>query len=262
MVMPTARIGRTIISASLALAWLPPLWPLVKSVRAGSQILVHAHDWPAALAPAYMAWQGQQPPSVFTVHNLAYQGLFDLRCATELGLPDDALSPEGLEFYGKTVLPQGRHQTMPRISPRLARPTLRRLPSRHWVAGLDGLLSLKASEQKLSGFVNGIDECWNPITDSYLVENFAAGEWDRRTANTRYVETLFDLPASEGPLFAVVCRLVEQKGLDLLPDGDRANHCRWRQAGGTRSGATRTGGDDQPVGSALPAACGFPPRLQ
>lgn len=201
-----ARFG--LAAAALASGEVCPSW---------QPDLVHAHDWPAALAPAYMAWQGQQTPSVFTVHNLAYQGLFDLRCATELGLPDDALSPEGLEFYGKLSFLKAGINYASHITT-VSQTYAQEITQPALGCGLDGLLSLKASEQKLSGFVNGIDECWNPITDSYLVENFAAGEWDRRTANTRYVETLFDLPASEGPLFAVVCRLVEQKGLDLLPD--------------------------------------------
>jgi starch synthase len=63
--------------------------------------IVHANDWPAALAPAYMKWQGIQTPSIFTIHNLAHQGLFSPDCMEELGLPQEAFTMETMEFHGK-----------------------------------------------------------------------------------------------------------------------------------------------------------------
>lgn len=178
--------------------------------------LVHAHDWPAALTPAYMTWRGQHTPSVFTVHNLAYQGLCEPHCAIELGLPPEALTVEGMEFYGKLSFLKAGLTYADHITT-VSQTYAREITSAELGCGLDGLLSLRAENQQLSGFVNGIDECWDPQTDTHLIQNFAAGEWHLRRANTRYVEQQFGLPPADGPLFAIVSRLVGQKGLDLLP---------------------------------------------
>ena len=63
--------------------------------------VVHAHDWPAGLAPAYMHWRGLSTPTLFTIHNLAYQGVYSRGCSPELAIPDHAMQQEGMEFYGK-----------------------------------------------------------------------------------------------------------------------------------------------------------------
>lgn len=63
--------------------------------------LVHAHDWPAGLAPAYMHWRGLSTPTLFTIHNLAYQGVFSRACCPELGVPSHAMQQDGMEFFGK-----------------------------------------------------------------------------------------------------------------------------------------------------------------
>lgn len=90
--------------------------------------LVHAHDWPAGLAPAYMHWRGQRTPTLFTIHNLAYQGVTSLGSCPELGIPHHALQQEGMEFYGSDVVPQGR--PIRATSPPSARPTPRKSPRR------------------------------------------------------------------------------------------------------------------------------------
>lgn len=176
--------------------------------------IVHANDWPTALAPAYMKWQGIQTPSVFTIHNLAHQGLFDIQCATELGLPQEALNMESMEFYGKISflkagLVYANHITT--VSKNYAREIT--LPEQG--CGLHGLLKRKYEQGLLTGIVNGIDDSWQPHLDPHLIESFGARQWNRKHANTRYVEKLFGLPHTNGPLFAVVSRLAHQKGLDL-----------------------------------------------
>lgn len=172
--------------------------------------LVHAHDWPAGLAPAYMAWQGQHTPSVFTIHNLAYQGLCDLDCMPELGLPAEAATEQGMEFYGKlSFLKAGinyaDHNTT--VSSNYAR----EITTAEFGCGLEGLLRLKASTGTLTGIANGIDECWHPDSDS-------RHEWPDKKTNTRHVEAMFDLESNGGPLFVIISRLVYQKGLDLIPE--------------------------------------------
>jgi len=176
--------------------------------------LVHANDWPSALAPAYMAWQGQTTPSVFTIHNLAHQGLFDASCSTALGLGANAFTIDNMEFYGKlSFLKAGlvfsNHITT--VSETYAEEIT--LPA--FGCGLDGLLKLKRDQGLLSGILNGIDESWEPRSDPNLVESFGARQWAKKQVNTRYLEKLYGLQPSLGPLFAVVSRLAYQKGLDL-----------------------------------------------
>ena len=176
--------------------------------------LVHANDWPAALTPAYMSWRGVSTPSVFTIHNLAYQGLCGLECSPELGLPSSACSTEGMEFYGKLSflkagLVYSDHVTT--VSANYAR----EITTEEFGCGLEGMLQFKVRLNQLSGIPNGIDDSWDPLTDPHLVQGFDAFDLDARRANTRHVEQMFDLEPGDGPLFAVVSRLVQQKGIDL-----------------------------------------------
>ena len=178
--------------------------------------LVHAHDWPAGLAPAYMAWQGQQTPSIFTIHNLAYQGLCDLESIPELGLPEDAASAEGMEFYGKLSFLKAGINYADHITT-VSQTYAREITTADFGCGMDGLLDLKARRGQLSGIANGIDECWHPESDNRLIQGFTQHEWDGKRANMRYVEETFGLEPSGGPLFVIISRLVYQKGLDLIP---------------------------------------------
>ncbi|HSC68267.1 MAG TPA: glycogen synthase GlgA [Cellvibrio sp.] len=179
--------------------------------------LVHAHDWPAALAPAYMAWRGQTTPTVFTIHNLAHQGLFSPECGAVIGMPPEAFRVEGMEFYGKlSFLKAGifySHQ-LTTVSQTYAR----EITQPAFGCGLEGLLKTKYDQGLLHGIVNGIDESWEPGSDPHLVEGFTAPRWESKRANTRYVERMFKLPEGNGPLFAVVSRLAQQKGVDLTLD--------------------------------------------
>lgn len=176
--------------------------------------LVHANDWPTALTPAYMAWQKQVTPSVFTIHNLAHQGLCDPSLAGVLGLAQDAFTIESMEFYGKlSFLKAGvvysNHITT--VSETYAR----EITTPAFGCGLEGLLAIKFEQGLLSGIINGIDESWEPKSDPHLIESFDARQWERKQANTRYIEQIFNLPHRADPLFAVVSRLAHQKGVDL-----------------------------------------------
>lgn len=179
--------------------------------------LVHANDWPAGLAPAYMAWRGQTTPAVFTIHNLAYQGLCAPECSPELGLPDEAFDPESMEFYGKLSflkagLTYANHITT------VSQTYAREITTADFGYGLEGMLKLKADAGLLSGIANGIDESWQPMTDPHLISGFSARHWQGKRANAKYVEEVFGLDQDSGPLFAVVSRLVQQKGIDLTLD--------------------------------------------
>jgi starch synthase len=181
--------------------------------------IVHAHDWHAGLAPAYLA-AGAAPvgraASVFTVHNLALQGLFPAAAFAELGLPAGFFAIDGLEFYGQvSFLKAGLYYAdrLTTVSPTYAA----EIQTPEFGAGLDGLLRRRAAA--LGGILNGVDQdLWDPGRDPVLplpygAADVAAGKHAARTALAGRVGLVLD-PAA--PLFGVVSRLTQQKGLDLL----------------------------------------------
>ena len=176
--------------------------------------LVHAHDWPTGLTPAYMHWRGLQTPSIFTIHNLAYQGNISMQLRRTLGIPMEACGPERMEFYGslsllKAGIAYADHVTT--VSATYAR----EITTPAFGCGMEGFLALKARQGLLSGLLNGIDESWDPRTCSHLISPFGPHDWHGKRANAAHVRQLFGLEPGEGPLFAVVSRLVQQKGIDL-----------------------------------------------
>ncbi|MER2266309.1 glycogen synthase GlgA [Methylobacterium oxalidis] len=176
--------------------------------------LLHLNDWQAALAPAYLAWRSVRVPSVLTVHNLAYQGLFPRENLARLGVPEHAFQIDGVEFYGqlsflKAGLYYASHVTT--VSETYAR----EITTPESGCGLDGLLRTRAGQGRLTGILNGIDESWDPRTDPHLAIRFEADDWKGKRANAESVRRQFGLAISRGPLFAIVSRLVHQKGIDL-----------------------------------------------
>lgn len=177
--------------------------------------LVHANDWPAGLTPAYMRWAGTSTPSVLTVHNLAYQGLFDRGRVGALGIPAHAFQTEGVEFHGRlSFLKAGifyaTHVTT--VSPTYAK----EIVTPELGCGLDGLLRLRAERCELTGILNGVDESYDPRRDGHLDHHFGPGDLTGRPGNASQVREIFGLEDSAGPLFALVSRLVYQKGVDLV----------------------------------------------
>jgi len=176
--------------------------------------LVHAHDWPTGLTPAYMHWRGLTTPSVFTIHNLAYQGNIGMNLRRKLGIPLEACGPERMEFYGalsllKAGIAYADHVTT--VSATYAR----EITTPAFGCGMEGFLAMKARQGLLSGLLNGIDESWDPQSCQHLISPFGPEDWSGKRANAAHVRQLFGLEPGEGPLFAVVSRLVQQKGIDL-----------------------------------------------
>ena len=176
--------------------------------------LVHAHDWPAGLAPAYMHWRGLKTPTLFTIHNLAYQGVVSRGCCPELAIPEHALQQEGMEFYGKLSFLKAGMAYSSHITT-VSATYAQEITTPAFGCGLDGFLSSKALSGLLSGIPNGIDESWDSATDTHLIHPFSLNDWEGKAVNAAHVRELFELEPSDGPLFAVVSRLVYQKGLDL-----------------------------------------------
>jgi len=184
--------------------------------------VVHAHDWHAALAPAYLAFTpGNGKPragSVFTIHNLAYQGLFAPWHLGELGLPPAAFGMNGLEYHGQLSFMKGGlvfADRLTTVSPTYAREI--QTPEQGF--GLDGLLRHRSGV--LSGILNAVDDqVWNPATDALLPERYDLRRMDGKAHSKAALQEALGLaPAADAPLFVVVSRLTEQKGLHLVLHG-------------------------------------------
>jgi starch synthase len=176
--------------------------------------LLHLNDWQAALAPAYLAWRGRRVPSVLTIHNLAYQGLFPRDALPRLGVPDAAFQVDGAEFYGQLSFLKAGIFYASQVTT-VSETYAREIQTPELGCGLDGLLRTRAGQGRLAGILNGIDESWDPTTDPHLATRFEIDDWKGKRANTEAVRQQFGLAVSRGPLFAIVSRLVHQKGIDL-----------------------------------------------
>jgi starch synthase len=179
--------------------------------------LVHANDWPSALAPAYLHWDRTPVPSVLTIHNIAYHGLFPADLRHSLGIPDAAFHVNGVEFHGQlSFLKAGSfyadHVTT--VSPTYAR----EITTEGQGAGLHGLMQTRAAARQLSGIINGIDESWDPARDPHLPYHFHPDDLTGKQANADVVRTSLCLRPSMGPLLGIVARLVHQKGLELVSE--------------------------------------------
>jgi starch synthase len=175
--------------------------------------VVHCHDWQTGLAPAYLHYGGG-PPSVMTVHNLAFQGHYPSSVFGALGLPPQAFGIDGVEYFGGVgFLKAGLRlaDAITTVSPTYAREIL--TPGDGM--GLDGLLRTRSND--VFGIVNGIDtDVWNPAADSFIAQGFSARAMAKRVANKRAVEKRFGLDEEDGLLYCIVSRLTLQKGLDLV----------------------------------------------
>ena len=208
--------------AALALAAARIGWGELEGALAGFvPDLIHAHDWQAALVPAYLHYLGQgkrRPATILSLHNLAFQGQFKAEVWSRLGLPAEAFAMQGLEYHGDVgYLKAGIHfsDAITTVSPSYAHEILTLAGG----MGLDAMLRWREASAPgaVSGIVNGIDtEVWNPATDEHLAQRYDAATLADRVHNKRAVEQRFGLPADDSPLLCMVSRLTAQKGIDLV----------------------------------------------
>ncbi|MDP2809496.1 MAG: glycogen synthase GlgA [Rhodocyclaceae bacterium] len=197
-----SRVAAWLGSEASTLAWQPDI--------------VHCNDWQTGLAAAYLHYlPGRRAKSLFTLHNLAFQGLFDHASLFELGLPDAAWQMNGIEYFGYLSFLKGGLQhadAITTVSPSYAR----EIQTDAEGMGMDGLLRQRAGQ--LSGILNGIDsKAWNPATDHHLYRSYSARRLDGKATNKSELQAQLGLEQRQDiPLLAVVSRLTEQKGLDLL----------------------------------------------
>ena len=178
--------------------------------------VVHLHDWQAGLTAAYLALgRRQAPPSLVTIHNIAFQGLFRPEATTGLGLPGRGFHPGGFEFFGDVGFLKAGLVYADRVS--TVSPTYARELTRPELGmGLEGVIASRHAH--MHGILNGIDlEVWNPASDPHITAHFSARAPARKVGNRVALARRLDLDAdATAPLFCVVSRLTRQKGLDLL----------------------------------------------
>ena len=197
-----SRVAALLGSADSPLGWQPDV--------------VHCNDWQTGLAPAYLRYAaGARAATLQTIHNLAYQGIFEPELVAALGLPPDCFSPDGIEYYGKLSFLKAGLQfadAITTVSPGYAL----EIQSEPLGFGLHGLLA--ARKDCLYGILNGIDTgLWNPATDPLIACRYAADTLAAKAINKRALQRRLGLaPSPSVPLFAVVSRLDTQKGLDWL----------------------------------------------
>lgn len=177
--------------------------------------VVHANDWQTGLVMALLNQEWERPATLFTIHNLSYQGLFSRQAFDELLLPADLWRMEGMEFYNLASFIKAGLAYADRIT--TVSPTYaKEIRTPEFGYGLEGLLNFRADV--LSGISNGIDyTTWNPANDRALAATFDSSSIEKRTINKTALQRLFALP--ENPdvmLLGYIGRLVEQKGIDLI----------------------------------------------
>jgi len=184
--------------------------------------ILHCHDWQSAISLAYLKFHFGQDSlfkrtrSLFTIHNLAYQGLFDKEILAKIGLPDYLYNMEDLEFYGKVnYLKAGilYSTAISTVSPRYSQ----EIQTPEFGCGLDGLL--KKRSHALHGILNGVDYSdWDPLTDRFIAKNYSPSDLGGKKECKADLLESFKLPLSSQdiPVVGMVSRLAGQKGLDLV----------------------------------------------
>lgn len=177
--------------------------------------IVHCNDWQTGLVPVLLEPPGPRPATVFTIHNLAYQGIFNRTTFEQLNLPESLWHYQSLEYHNQFAFIKGGlvyADYLTTVSPSYAA----EIQTPAFGHGMERLLAHRAN--RLSGILNGIDRrIWNPGTDRHLVRRYNRQNLDNKAANKQELQQHFGLPQQQKVLLAgMVSRLVEQKGIDLV----------------------------------------------
>jgi starch synthase len=183
--------------------------------------VVHSHDWQAALLPLLVRDAERTHgvtlaiKTVFTIHNIAYQGLFPRSVFARTNLPEDLNTMDGLEYYEQTNLLKGGILFADRVttvSPQYAK----EIQTPEFGNGLEGVVQTR--EHDIIGLLNGVDlAVWNPATDALLPARYSmANLTGKQVCRAELLKRAGFAAGFTGPVFGVVARFAEQKGLDLL----------------------------------------------
>ncbi len=185
--------------------------------------VIHGNDWQTALIPVYLKTiyanhkRLSSIGTLHTIHNLAYQGVFDRPALAAVGLDDSVFTMDSLEFYGQVNFLKGAlvyADLLNTVSKKYAQ----EIQTEEFGERLEGVLEKRRSD--LYGILNGIDyDEWNPATDRFLAANYQAKNVSPKAADKAALQQHFGLPErSETPMFGLVSRLAGQKGLDILAE--------------------------------------------
>jgi starch synthase len=186
--------------------------------------IIHCHDWQSALAIIYLKniyskdnfYSGTK--TLFTIHNIGYQGLFSKEEFPNLGLDWSLFSMEALEFYGKLNLLKGGMVFADAINTVSVKYS-KEIQTKKFGFGLEGVLGKRKAD--LYGIINGLDySIWNPGTDKYILKKFSLKTLSDKYQNKQALQKFCRLPIKKDvPIFGMVSRLAAQKGLDILVQG-------------------------------------------
>lgn len=183
--------------------------------------IIHCNDWQSSLIPVYLKTLYKNDEffkntrTVLTIHNLAYQGLFDRSQFPKTGLGWELFSMNGLEFYDKVNILKGGIEFSDYIT--TVSPTYsKEIQTKEFGCGLEGVL--RARSDNLCGILNGIDyDIWNPDTDKFISKTYNAATVENKSANKENLQKESNLKADKNaPLIGVISRLADQKGFDLI----------------------------------------------
>jgi starch synthase len=182
--------------------------------------VIHANDWETGLVPVYLRTLYRDHPllgrlaSVFTIHNLAYQGVFWHYDMPMTGLGWDLFTPAGIEFYGKLNFMKGG-LIFSDLLTTVSRTYAREIRTPAFGSGLEGVLEDRS--QDLHGVVNGIDyEMWNPQKDPAIAHPYSAEDPEPKAVCRETLRRELGLEDGAGPVIGIITRLAEQKGMDLV----------------------------------------------
>lgn len=182
--------------------------------------IIHCHDWQTALLPFYVKnlWPEDDfyhnSGSLFTIHNLAYQGLFPRDKLGVMGIGDEFFTPDKLEFHGKVNTMKAAlvySDLISTVSPTYSK----EIQVPEYGFGLDGVL--RSRKDDLCGILNGIDyDTWNPSQDKQIAKNYSADNLEGKKENKKMLQKENNLPLIDVPLVGLISRLADQKGVDLI----------------------------------------------
>ncbi|MEY3880777.1 MAG: hypothetical protein RIQ94_1573 [Pseudomonadota bacterium] len=166
--------------------------------------VVHCNDWQSGLVPALLSLENDRPSTLFTIHNMAYQGLFPATAAAKLNIPGQLWHPAGLEFHDMLSFIKGGlvyADYITTVSPTYAH----EIQTAEFGYGLEGLLDHR--KEFLGGIINGIDlDQWDAENDTLIAQTYSVSTLDKKA-----------LPVNDQvPILGLIGRLVEQKGIDLI----------------------------------------------
>ena len=180
--------------------------------------ILHVNDWQCGLVPAYLHYYGiSGVKTVFTIHNLRYQGQFDPEILKIIALPPEAYHVDGVEFHGAVSFMKAGI-FFSDIVTTVSRTYAQEIQTPEYGYGMEGLLKARSSD--LYGINNGIDyEIWNPESDQLITRNYNVETLDDKAPNKKTLQREMGLPVDEtAPLLGFVGRLTEQKGVDMIAE--------------------------------------------